>query len=191
MSGYPHLPPPPPQYPPPHAQINPRSRTTKTRSGTPIRCYRPPPPPPPPHGAPPRGPPPSLPYGAPPFATGEPPELQPKALLGPFTDVAQIKKVRGWPPLCFHRIRKRPARRGTISPRASEQKDLTLVPWRAANRCAGCSPRVLLCHLQSPLRSVLRVLRFCAFYMSCLRVASGGETSRCSRSAEASPGDQR
>ena len=30
-----------------------------------------------------------------------------------------------------------------------------------------------------------------ASYMSCLRVASGGETSRCSRSAEASPGDQR
>ena len=30
-----------------------------------------------------------------------------------------------------------------------------------------------------------------ASYMSCFRVASGGETSRCSRSAEASPGDQR
>ena len=31
----------------------------------------------------------------------------------------------------------------------------------------------------------------CACYMSCLRVAFGGETSRCSRSAEASPRDQR
>ena len=30
---------------------------------------------------------------------------------------------------------------------------------RAAGRCAGCSPRVLLCRLQRPLRSVLRVLR--------------------------------
>ena len=147
----------------------------------------PPPPPPSPHGAPPRGPPPSLPYGAPPFVTSEPPELQPKALLGPFTDVAQIKKVRGqlrnqpdrtssvaafnawfvrsreshvcgppvssaqcfaprWPPLCFHKIRRRPARRGTISPLA-EQKDLAPVPWRSSrlscwvfSACASSSP---------------------------------------------------
>ena len=32
---------------------------------------------------------------------------------------------------------------------------------------------------------------FCAFYMSCPRRASGGQTSRRSRFAEASPGDQR
>ena len=96
MSGYPHLPPPPPRQHSTHHLMpiaNPSTRTTKTRSGTPIRCCgaprprlcrmaRCPPPPPPP-------------YGAPPFATSELPELQPKALLGPFTNVAQIKKVRG------------------------------------------------------------------------------------------------
>ena len=105
-----------------------------------------------------------------PWATGEPPELHPKALLGPFTDVAESKKVRGrlrdqpdrnssvvavnaWfirsreshvcgatvssaqcsatrlPPLCFHRIRRRGARRRTI-PRASKQKDLARLGWR-------------------------------------------------------------
>ena len=32
-----------------------------------------------------------------------------------------------WPPLCFHSIRSRPARRGTIGPRASGQKDLVPV----------------------------------------------------------------
>ena len=32
---------------------------------------------------------------------------------------------------------------------------------------------------------------FCAFYMSCLRRASGGQMSRRSRPAEASPGDKR
>ena len=60
----------------------PSTGTTKTRGGTPIRSCPPLPPPPPPHGTP-------------PFATSEPPEIQPKALLGPFTDVAEIKKVLG------------------------------------------------------------------------------------------------
>ena len=52
--------------------VHPSTRTTKTRSGAPIRRC---PPPPLPH------------HGAPPFGTSEPPEIQPKALLGPFTDV--------------------------------------------------------------------------------------------------------
>ena len=112
MSGYPHLPAPPPQYqqsyhedpqwpghppqprgpppPPPHGEP-PRGRPPSVPYGAPPRG----PPPSLPYGAPPRAPLPSLPYGAPPGATGEPPELHPKALLGPFTDVAQIKKVRG------------------------------------------------------------------------------------------------
>ena len=217
MSGYPHS-------PPPHHStrrlmpiVNPSSRTTKTRSGTPIRRYPPPPAPPLPHGAPPRPPPPSLPYGA----TSDPPELQPKALLGPFTDVAQIKKMRGrlrnqpdrtssvaafnawfvrsreshvcgppvssaqcfaprWPPLCFHGIRRRPTRRGTISPLA-EQKNLAPVPWRSSRLlcwvfsvCASSSPLVAAalwvarvacptcCALALPLeerRHVVRVLQ--------------------------------
>ena len=165
--------------------VNPGSRTTKTRSPYPPLLR--PPAPPPPHGPPPRGPPPSLPYGAPPFATSEQPELQLKALLGSFTDVAHMKKVRGrlqnqldrtssfaafnaWfvrsreshvcgppvsstecfaprcPPLCFHRICRRPGRRGTISPLA-EQKDLAPVPWRSSrslcwvfSACASSSP---------------------------------------------------
>ena len=172
ISEYPHLPPPPPQYPPPHAHHQPQQWYHQDPQWHPYPPL-PPPRPPPPHGAPPRGPLPSLPYGAPPFATGEPPDLQPKALLSPFTNVAQTKKVRGrlrnqpdrtssvaafnawfvrsreshvcgppvssakcfatrWPPLCFHGIHRRPARRGTISPRASKQKDLAPVPWRSS-----------------------------------------------------------
>ena len=177
MSGYPHLPAPPPQYqqpyhedpqwpsyppqprgpppPPPHGGP-PRGHPPPLPYGAPPRGH----PPSLPYGAPPRGPPPSVPYGMPPGATGEPPELYPKALLGAFTDSAQSKKVRGplqnqpdrtssvavfnawfvrsreshvcgapvssaqcsatWlPPLCFHRIRRRRVRRGTI-PRASK-----------------------------------------------------------------------
>ena len=194
MSGCPHLPRPPPQYPPPHAHRQPQQSYHQDPQWHPYPPLPPPPPPPPPHGAPLRGPPPSLPYGAPPFATFEPPELQPKALLGPFTDVAHIKKVHGrlrnqpdrtssiaafnaWfvrsreshvcgppvssaqcfaprcPPLCFHRIRRRLARRGTISPRASEQKDLAPVPWRSSrslcwvfSACASLSPPQAAAH---------------------------------------------
>ena len=216
MSGYPHLPPPRPQYqqsyhadpqrpsypalprgpppPPPHGEP-PRGPPPSLPYGAPPRGA----PPSLPYGAPPRGPPPALPYGAPLGATGEPPELHPKALLGPFTDVAQIKKVRGrlqnqpdrtssvaafnaWfvrsreahvcgapvssaqcsatrlPPLCFHRIRRRPARRGTFH-RASEQKDLASVRWRRSRSVCCVLFSVLLCRLQRPLRSVLRVLR--------------------------------
>ena len=166
MSGYPHLTPPPPRHHgtrPLMPTVNPSTHTTKTRSGTHIRRY----PPPPPllrrmaRCRPPLPPPP---YGAPPLATSELPEVQPKALLGPFTDVAQINMLCGrlrnqpdrtssvaalnlcfvrsreshvcvppvwcakcfaprWPSLCFHRIRRRPTRRGTISPLA-ERKEL-------------------------------------------------------------------
>ena len=198
MSTYPHLPPPPPRYPPPHANGQPQQLYHQD----PQRPTYPPlprgPTPPPPHGAPLQGPPPSLPYGAPPGATGEPRELQPKALLNPFTDVAQIKKGRGrlrnqpdrtssvaafnawfvrsreshvcgppvqsaqcsatrWAPLCFHRICMRPARRGTISPRAPEQKDLAPVPWRSSRSlCWVFSTRA---SLSPPEAAALRVAR--------------------------------
>ena len=185
MSGYPQLPPPPLQYPLPHAHRQPQQPYHQDPTAAPLSAAA-------------AGPPPSLPYGVPPFATGEPPELQPKALLGPFPDVAQIKKVRGrlrnqpdrtssvaafnawfvrsrgshvcgppvssaqrfatrWPPLCFHRIRRRPASCGTMSPRASEQKDLAPVPWRSSrslcwvfSACASLSP---------PKAAALRVAR--------------------------------
>ena len=201
MSGYPHLPAPPPQYqqsydedpqwpsypplprgPPPH--------------GEPPRGH----PPPLPYGAPPRGHPPPLPYGAPPGASGEPPELRPKALLGPFADVADSKKVRGrlrnqpdrtssvaafnawfvrsreshvcgapvssarcsatWlPPSCFHRIRRRRARRGTI-PRASKQKDLAPLGWRwSRSLCCVFSTRASLSPLEAGTPRVARVAR--------------------------------
>ena len=198
MSGYPPLPPPPPRYPPPHAHDQPQQSYHQDPQWP---TYPPPPrgpPPPPPHGAPSRGPPPSLPYGTPPGATAEPPELQPKALLGTFTNVAQIGKVRGrlrnqpdhtsyvaafnawfvrsreshvcgpqvlsaqcsatrWPPLCFYRIRRRPARRGTNSPRASEQKDLAPVPWRSSRSlCWVFSTRA---SLSPPKVAALRVPR--------------------------------
>ena len=153
----------------------------------PVSAAAAPPPPPPPHGPP-------------PFATSEPPEIQPKAPLGPFTDVAQIKKVRGrlrnqpdrtssvaafnarfvrsreshvcgppvssakcfeprWPPLRFHRIRRRPTRRGTISPLA-ERKELAPVPGRSStllcwvfSTCASSSP------LEADVLYVARVTR--------------------------------
>ena len=245
MSGYPHLPGPPPQYqqsydedpqwpsypplprgPPPHGQP-PRGHPPPLPYGAPPRGH----PPPLPYGAPPRGSPPPLPYGAPPGASGEPPELRPKALLGPFADVVESKKVRGrlrnqpdrtssvaafnawfvrsreshvcgapvssarcsatWlPPSCFHRIRRRRARRGTI-PRASKQKDLAPLGWRwSRSLCCVFSTRASL----SPLEGhapCCACCAFSAFYMSCLRRASGGQTSRRSRSAEASPGDGR
>ena len=76
--------------PPPHGQP-PRGHPPPLPYGAPPRGH----PPPLPYGAPPRGSPPPLPYGAPPGASGEPPELRPKALLGPFADVAERKKVRG------------------------------------------------------------------------------------------------
>ena len=200
MSGYPHLPPPATTVPaascpPPTPTVVPPRPAVAPLSAA---AAPPPPPPPPPHGAPPRGPRPSLPYGAPPFATGEPPELHPEALLGPFTDVAQIKKVRGrlrnhpdrtssvaafnawfvqsresrvcgppvssaqcfafrWPPLCFHRIRRRPARHGTISLRASEQKDLALVPWRSSR--LSCCVFSACASLSRPEAAALRVAR--------------------------------
>ena len=94
ISGYPHLPPAPPQYPPPHAHRQPQHSYHQDQQWQPYpplprpppprlcRMARCPPPPPPTHGAP-------------PFATSEPPKLQPKALLGPFADVAHVKKVLG------------------------------------------------------------------------------------------------
>ena len=193
MSGYPHLPPPlPPHYPPPHAHRQPQRSYHQDPQWHPYLPLPPPPPPPPPHGAPPRGPPPSLLYGVPPFATSEPPELQPKALLGPFTDVARIKKVHGrlrnqsdgtssvaalnawfvrsreshvcgapissaqcyappWRTLCFHRIRRRPAKRGTISPLA-EQKELVPVPRRISRLLCWMFPA---CASSSPLAAAL------------------------------------
>ena len=123
MSGYPHLPAPPPQYqqsydedpqwpsyaplprgPPPHGEP-PRGHPPPLPYGAPPRGH----PRPLPYGAPPRGPPPPLPYGAPPGASGEPPELRPKALLGPFTNVAESKKVRG-------RLRNQPDRTSSVAP---------------------------------------------------------------------------
>ena len=198
ISGYPHPPPPPPQYPPPHAHGQPQQSYHQDPQWPTYPPLPRGPPPPPPHGAPPRGPPPSLPYGTPPGATGQPPKLRPKALLGPFTDVAQIKKVRGrlrnepdrtssvaafnawfvrsreshvcgplvssaqccaarWPPLCFHRIRRRPARRRTISPRASKQKDLAPVPWRSSK--SVCWVFSTLASLSPPEVAALRVAR--------------------------------
>ena len=122
MSGYPHLPGPPPQYQqsydedpqwpsypplprglPPHGQL-PRGHPPPLPYGAPPRGH----PPPLPYGAPPRGSPPPLPYGAPPGASGEPPELRPKALLGPFADVAESKKVRG-------RLRNQPDRTSSVA----------------------------------------------------------------------------
>ena len=125
LTGYPHLPAPPPQYqqsydddpqwpsyppqprgppsPPPHGDP-PRGHPPPLPYGAPPRGH----PPPLPYGAPPRGPPPPLPYGAPPGASGEPPELRPKALLGPFTDVAESKKVRG-------RLRNPPDRTSSVA----------------------------------------------------------------------------
>ena len=215
MSGYPHLPAPPPQYqqsyhedpqwpsyppqprgpappPPPHGEP-PRGHPPPLPYGAPPRGH----PPSLPYGAPPRGPPPPLPYGAPPGASGEPPELRPKALLGPFTDVAESKKVRGrlrnqpdrassvaafnvwfvrsreshvcgapvsfarcsatWlPPLCFHKIRRRRARRGAI-PRASKQKDLAPLGWRRSRSlCCVFSTRA---SLSPPEAGALRVAR--------------------------------
>ena len=202
MSGYPHLPAPPPQYQqwyhedpqrpsyppqpqgppslPPHGEP-PRGHPPLLPYGGPPRGH----PPFLPYGAPPRGAPPSLSYGAPLGATGEPPELHPKVLLGPFTDVAESKKVRGrlrnppdctssvaafnawlvqsreshvcgapvssaqcsatWlPPLCFHRIRRTRARRGTIH-RASKQKDLAPLGWRRSRLlCCVFSTRASL-----------------------------------------------
>ena len=212
MSGYPHLPVPPPQYQqvyhkdprwpsypqqprgppplPPHGE-HPRVQPPPLPYGAPPRGQ----PPSLPYGAPPRGPPPSLPYGAPRGATGEPPELHPKALLGPFTDVAESKKVCGrlrnqsdrtssvaafnawfvrsreshlcgapvlsaqcsatWvPPLCFHGIRRRRGRRGTI-PRASKQKDLAPLGWRRSRSlCCVFSTRA---SLSPPEAGALRV----------------------------------
>ena len=214
MSGYPHLPAPPPQYqqsydedpqwpsypplprgPPPHGE--------PSRGHPPPLPYGAPPvghPPPLPYVAPPRGPPPPLPYGAPPGASGDPPELRPKALLGPFTDVVESKKVRGrlrnqpdrtssvaafnawfvrsreshvcgapvssarcsatWlPPSCFHRIRRRRARRGTI-PRASKQKDLAPSGWRwSRSLCCVFSTRASLSPLEAGTLRVARVAR--------------------------------
>jgi hypothetical protein len=214
MSGYPHLPGPPPQYqqsydedpqwpsypplprgPPPHGQP-PRGHPPPLPYGAPPRGH----PPPLPYGAPPRGSPPPLPYGAPPGASGEPPELRPKALLGPFADVAESKKVRGrlrnqpdrtssvaafnawfvrsreshvcgapvssarcsatWlPPSCFHRIRRRRARRGTI-PRASKQKDLAPLGWRwSRSLCCVFSTRASLSPLEAGTPRVARGAR--------------------------------
>ena len=97
MSGchYPH--PPPPHHHstrPIMLTVHASSRTTKTCSGTPICCCRPPPPPPP--------------HSVPPSATSEPPDIQPKALIGPFTAVAKIKKVRG-------RLRNQPDRTSSVA----------------------------------------------------------------------------
>ena len=125
MSRYPHLLASPPQYqrsyhedpqwpgyppqprgpppPPPHGEP-PRGHPPPLPYGAPPRGHAPSLP----YGAPLRGPPPSLPYGAPTSATGEPPELHPKALLGPFTDVAESKKVRG-------RLRNQPDRTSSVA----------------------------------------------------------------------------
>ena len=230
---------PPPSPSPPATTITAASCPPSTLAVVPPRpavaplsaAAVPPPPPPPPHGAPPRCPPPALPYGAPPFAMSEPPELQPKALLGPFTDVAQIKKVcrrlpnqpdrtssvaalnawfvrsreshlcgpavssaqcfaPRWPPLVFPRD---PSETG-------ETWDDLPHSIRAERSSAGA--------MQEQRVVVLGVLRVCFFvtskgplcgaccvactsYMSSLRVSFGGETSHCSHSAKASPGDQR
>ena len=120
-----HLPAPPPQYqqsyhedpqwpsnppqprgpppPPPHGEP-PQGQPPPLPYGAPPRGH----PPSLPYGAPPRGPPPPLPYGAPPGASGEPPKLRPKALLGPFTGVAESKKVRG-------RLRNQPDRTSSVA----------------------------------------------------------------------------
>ena len=127
MSGYPRLPAPPPQYqrlyrkdlqwPSYQPQPRPRGPPLPPPHGEPTRGHLPPlpygappqgHPPSLPYGAPPQGPPPSLPYGAPPGATGEPPELHPKALLGPFTDVAERKKLCG-------RLRNPPDRTSSVA----------------------------------------------------------------------------
>ena len=212
MSGYPHLRAPPPQYQQlyhedpqwPSYPPQPRGPPPPPPHGEPPRGH----PPPLPYGAPPRGHPPSLPYGAPP--RGPPPphhvarppahrasprELRPKALLGPFTNVAESKKVHGrlqnqpdrtssvaafnawfvrsrqshvcgapvsfaqcsatWlPPLCFQRIRRRRARRGTI-PRASKKKDLAPLGWRRSRSlCCVFSTRA---SLTPPKADALRV----------------------------------
>ena len=217
MSGYPHVPAPPPQYqqpydedpqwpsyppqprPPPPPQPHgepPRGHPPPLPYGAPPRGH----PPPLPYGAPPRGHPPPLPYGAPPGASGEPPELRPKALLGQFTNVAESKKVHGrlrnqpdrrssvaafnawfvrsreshvcgapvssarcsatWlPPLCFHRIRRRRARRGTI-PRASKQKGLAPLGWSwSRSLCCVFSTRATLSPPEAGALRVARVAR--------------------------------
>ena len=154
MSGYPHLPGPPPQYqqsydedpqwpsylplprgPLPHCQP-PRGHPPPFPYGAPPRGH----PPPLPYGAPPRGSPPSLPYGAPPGAPGELPELRPKALLGPFADVAESKKVRG-------RLRNQPDCTSSFA-----AFNAWFVRSRESHVCgAPVSASPMFCHLVAPL----------------------------------------
>ena len=64
-----------------------------------------------------------------------------------------------WPPLRFHRFRRRPTRRGAISP-LSDRKELAPVPWRSSRLLCCVFPTFAsLSPLEADVLCVARVLR--------------------------------